>query len=188
MYRIQQSISTNLVRHRRGICNIRTLRDQNTLTEEQKPERKYSNIHKCRYTGKQVSRHSGIEAAGSNWYWSVNESYKSIHRSISCACLSAVGDSGCVPSSFLLTTINKCLRTKDTNCCIWNLFSWLLDVQLKLYIKQSWVQGLLGCILRFMMRHAFSMGDRSGLQVGQSHTKRRCCSSYRMWLCIVLLK
>ncbi len=43
------------------------------------------------------------------------------------------------------------------------------------------------------MRHTFSIGDRSGLQAGQSSTRTsssaaRTCNVCRMWFCIVLLK
>ncbi len=49
-------------------------------------------------------------------------------------------------------------------------------------------------ILRFKMRHTFSIGDRSGLQAGQSSTRTLLppqpglCNVCRMWFCIVLLK
>ncbi len=44
------------------------------------------------------------------------------------------------------------------------------------------------------MRHTFSIGDRSGLQAGQSSTRtlflrsQGLCNVCRMWFCIVLLK
>ena len=74
-----------------------------------------------------------------------------------------------VTSPFLLITLNKHFGREETNSlsfscgilshsCLMNRFSC------------STVRGLLCRILRFIMRHTFSMGDRSGLQAGQGRT------------------
>ena len=71
-------------------------------------------------------------------------------------------------SPFLLISLCNSLGTEDINCC-----SFASGI-----FAQSWcIQGLscskvCGChclILLFMMRHTFSIEDRSGLQAGQSH-------------------
>ena len=72
--------------------------------------------------------------------------------------------------TFPLTTLNKCLGTEDTNC--WSFVGGILSHSCLMYsFSCSTVRGLRCRILRFIMRHTFSMGDRSGLQAGQSSTR-----------------
>ena len=76
----------------------------------------------------------------------------------------------CVTSPFLLTTLNKRLGTEDTNC--WSFVGGILSHSCLMYsFSCSTVRGLRCRILRFIMRHTFSMEIGSGLQAGQSSTR-----------------
>ena len=76
----------------------------------------------------------------------------------------------CVTSPFLFTTLNRRLGTEDTNC--WSFVGGILSHScLMNNFNCSTVRGHRARILRFIMRHTFSMGDRSGLQAGQSSTR-----------------
>ena len=75
----------------------------------------------------------------------------------------------CVKSPLLLTTLNKHLGTDDTN--FWSFVSGILCHSCLIYdFSCSTVRGLRCRILRFVMCHTFSRGDRSWLQAGQSST------------------
>ena len=76
----------------------------------------------------------------------------------------------CVTSPFLLTTFNRRLGTEDINS--WSFVGGILSHScLMNNFSCSTVRGLRSRILRFIMRHTFSMGDGSGLQEGQSSTR-----------------
>ncbi len=94
---------------------------------------------------------------------------------------------------FLFTTLKRRLGTEDTKW--WSVSGVILShSSCKQVLRWATVRGLRCRILRFKMRHTFSIGDRSGLQAGQSSTRtlflRRpgLCNVCRMWFCIVLLK
>lgn len=74
----------------------------------------------------------------------------------------------CVTSPFLLTTL-KCLGTEDTNG--WSFVGGIFSHSCLMYdFRPSTVRGVRCHILRFIMRHAFPMDCRSGLQADQSST------------------
>ncbi len=94
---------------------------------------------------------------------------------------------------FLFTTLKRCLGTEDTKW--WSVSGVILShSSCKQVLRWATVRGLRCRILRFKMRHTFSIGDRSGLQAGQSSTRtlflrsQDFCNVCRMWFCIVLLK
>ena len=82
-----------------------------------------------------------------------------------------------VTSPFLLITLCNHLGTEDINCCSFasGIFahSWCIQD-----LSCSTVRGRRCLILLFMMRHTFSIGDRSGLQAGQSSTRTLCLRSH----------
>ncbi len=93
---------------------------------------------------------------------------------------------------FLFTTQRR-LGTEDTKW--WSVSGVILShSSCKQVLRWATVRGLRCRILRFKMRHTFSIGDRSGLQAGQSSTRtlflrsQDFCNVCRMWFCIVLLK
>ncbi len=94
---------------------------------------------------------------------------------------------------FLFTTLKRRLGTEDTKW--WSVSGVSLShSSCKQVLRWATVPGLRCRILRFKMRHTFSIGDRSGLQAGQSSTRTLflrqpgLCNVCRMWFCIVLLK
>ncbi len=94
---------------------------------------------------------------------------------------------------FLFTTLKIRLGTEDTKW--WSVSGVILShSSCKQVLRWATVRGLRCRILRFKMRHTFSIGDRSGLQAGQSSTRTLFLRSQdfvmcgRMWFCIVLLK
>ncbi len=94
---------------------------------------------------------------------------------------------------FLFTTLKRRLGTEDTKW--WSVSGVILShSSCKQVLRWATVRGLRCRILRFKMRHTFSIGDRSGLQAGQSSTRTLfppqpgLCNVCRMWFCIVLLK
>ena len=71
--------------------------------------------------------------------------------------------------NFPLTTLSKRLGTEETN--FWSFSGGILSHSCLMYsLSCSTVRDLHCCILHFIMLHTFSMGDRSGLQAGQSST------------------
>ena len=86
-----------------------------------------------------------------------------------------------VASSFLITLCN-CLGTEDINCCSFasGIFahSWCIQD-----LSCPTVRGCCCLILLFMMCHTFSIGDRSGLQAGQSSTHTLCPLSHALVTC-----
>ena len=82
------------------------------------------------------------------------------------------GTAACLPlyiSPFLLITLNKRLGTEDTK--FWSFVGGNLYHSCLIYdFSCSTVRGLRCRILCFIMGRPFSMGDRSGLQAGQSST------------------
>ncbi len=91
---------------------------------------------------------------------------------------------------FLFTTLKRRLGTEDTKW--WSVSGVILShSSCKQVLRWATVRGLRCRFLRFKMRHTFSIGDRSGLQAGQSSTlppQPGLCNVCRMWFCIVLLK
>ncbi len=90
---------------------------------------------------------------------------------------------------FLFTTLKRRLGTEDTKW--WSVSGVILShSSCKQVLRWATVRGLRCRILRFKMRHTFSIGDRSGLQAGQSSTRTLFLRSqdFVMWFCIVLLK
>ncbi len=94
---------------------------------------------------------------------------------------------------FLFTTLKRRLGTEDTKW--WSVSGVILShSSCKQVLRWATVRGLRCRILRFKMHHTFSIGDRSGLQAGQSSTPHPLppqpglCNVCRMWFCIVLLK
>ncbi len=93
---------------------------------------------------------------------------------------------------FLFTTLKRRLGTEDTKW--WSVSGVILShSSCKQVLRWATVWGLRCRILHFKMRHTFSIGDRSGLQAGQSSTRTLfvgpgLCNVCRMWFCIVLLK
>ncbi len=70
---------------------------------------------------------------------------------------------------FLFTTLKRRLGTEDTKW--WSVSGVILShSSCKQVLRWATVRGLRCRILRFKMRHTFSIGDRSGLQAGQSST------------------
>ena len=82
-----------------------------------------------------------------------------------------------VTSPFLLITLCKHLGTEDINCCCFasEIFAHSSCVQ---DLSCSTFRGHRCLILLFMMRHTFWIGDRSGLQAGQSSTRTLCLRSH----------
>ncbi len=71
---------------------------------------------------------------------------------------------------FLFTTLKRRLGTEDTKW--WSVSGVILShSSCKQVLRWATVRGLRCRILRFKMRHTFSIGDRSGLQAGQSSTR-----------------
>ncbi len=85
---------------------------------------------------------------------------------------------------FLFTTLKRRLGTEDTKW--WSVSGVILShSSCKQVLRWATVRGLRCRILRFKMHHTFSIGDRSGLQAGQSST--RTPYHDRPWLLDLLL-
>jgi len=83
----------------------------------------------------------------------------------------------CVTSPFLLTTLTKRLGTEETN--FWSFSDGILSHSCLMYsLSCSTVRGLRCRILRFIMCHTFSMGDRSGPHTGQGSTRTLLLQSH----------
>ncbi len=94
---------------------------------------------------------------------------------------------------FLFTTLKRRLGTEDTKW--WSVSGVILShSSCKQVLRWATVRGLRCRILRFKMRHTFSIGDRFGT-AGRSvkypyplPPQPGLCNVCRMWFCIVLLK
>ncbi len=83
---------------------------------------------------------------------------------------------------FLFTTLKRRLGTEDTKW--WSVSGVILShSSCKQVLRWATVRGLRCCILRFKMRHTFSIGDRSGLQAGQSSTRTLFLRSQDFVMC-----
>ncbi len=83
---------------------------------------------------------------------------------------------------FLFTTLKRHLGTEDTKW--WSVSGVILShSSCKQVLRWATVRGLRCRILRFKMRHTFSIGDRSGLQPGQSSTRTLCLRSQDFVMC-----
>ncbi len=83
---------------------------------------------------------------------------------------------------FLFTTLKRCLGTEDTKW--WSVSGVILShSSCKQVLRWATVRGLRCRILRFKMRHTFSIGDRSGLQAGQSSTRTLFLRSQDFVMC-----
>ncbi len=83
---------------------------------------------------------------------------------------------------FLFTTLKRRLGTEDTKW--WSVSGVILShSSCKQVLRWATVRGLLCRILRFKMRHTFSIGDRSGLQAGQSSTRTLFLRSQDFVMC-----
>ncbi len=83
---------------------------------------------------------------------------------------------------FLFTTLKRRLGTEDTKW--WSVSGVILShSSCKQVLRWATVRGLRCRILRFKMRHTFSIGDRSGLQAGQSSTRTLFLRSQDFVMC-----
>ncbi len=83
---------------------------------------------------------------------------------------------------FLFTTLKRRLGTEDTKW--WSVSGVVLShSSCKQVLRWATVRGLRCRILRFKMRHTFSIGDRSGLQAGQSSTRTLFLRSQDFVMC-----
>ncbi len=83
---------------------------------------------------------------------------------------------------FLFTTLKRRLGTEDTKW--WSVSGVILShSSCKQVLRWATVRGLRCRILRFKMRHTFSIGDRSGLQAGQSSTRTLLLRSQDFIMC-----
>ncbi len=82
---------------------------------------------------------------------------------------------------FLFTTLKRRLGTEDTKWCFRCNFR--SHSSCKQVLRWATVRGLRCRILRFKMRHTFSIGDRSGLQAGQSSTRTLFLRSQDFVMC-----
>ena len=84
----------------------------------------------------------------------------------------------CITSPLLLRKLNKYL---DPNC--WSVVCeiFLILAWYTTSVAQQW--GVCCHILPFIMRHTFSMGDRSGLQAGQSSSRTLLLRSHIVVTC-----
>ncbi len=83
---------------------------------------------------------------------------------------------------FLFTTLKRRLGTEDTKW--WSVSGVILShSSCKQILRWATVRGLRCRILRFKMRHTFSIGDRSGLQAGQSSTRTLFLRSQDFVMC-----
>ncbi len=83
---------------------------------------------------------------------------------------------------FLFTTLKRRLGTEDTKW--WSVSGVILShSSCKQVLRWATLRGLRCRILRFKMRHTFSIGDRSGLQAGQSSTRTLFLRSQDFVMC-----
>ncbi len=83
---------------------------------------------------------------------------------------------------FLFTTLKRRLGTEDTKW--WSVSGVILShSSCKQVLRWATVRGLRCRILRFKMRHTFSIGDRSGLQAGQASTRTLFLRSQDFVMC-----
>ncbi len=83
---------------------------------------------------------------------------------------------------FLFTTLKRHLGTEYTKW--WSVSGVILShSSCKQVLRWATVRGLRCRILRFKMRHTFSIGDRSGLQAGQSSTRTLFLCSQDFVMC-----
>ncbi len=83
---------------------------------------------------------------------------------------------------FLFTTLKRRLGTEDTKW--WSVSGVILShSSCKQVLRWATVRGHRCRILRFKMRHTFSIGDRSGLQAGQSSTRTLFLRSQDFVMC-----
>ncbi len=83
---------------------------------------------------------------------------------------------------FLFTTLKRRLGTEDTKW--WSVSGVILShSSCKQVLRWATVRGLRCRILRFKMCHTFSIGDRSGLQAGQSSTRTLFLRSQDFVMC-----
>ncbi len=83
---------------------------------------------------------------------------------------------------FLFITLKRRLGTEDTKW--WSVSGVILShSSCKQVLRWATVRGLRCRILRFKMRHTFSIGDRSGLQAGQSSTRTLFLRSQDFVMC-----
>ncbi len=83
---------------------------------------------------------------------------------------------------FLFTTLKRRLGTEDTKW--WSVSGVILShSSCKQVLRWATVRGLRCRILRFKMHHTFSIGDRSGLQAGQSSTRTLFLRSQDFVMC-----
>ncbi len=83
---------------------------------------------------------------------------------------------------FLFTTLKRRLGTEDTKW--WSVSGVILShSSCKQVLRWATVRGLRCRILHFKMRHTFSIGDRSGLQAGQSSTRTLFLRSQDFVMC-----
>ncbi len=83
---------------------------------------------------------------------------------------------------FLFTTLKRRLGTEDTKW--WSVSGVILShSSCKQVLRWATVQGLRCRILHFKMHHTFSIGDRSGLQEGQSSTSTLFLRSQDFVMC-----
>ena len=98
-----------------------------------------------------------------------------------------VGTEVCLPlgniTFVMLPTLCNHLGTEDINCCSFAsgivAHSWCIQD-----LSCSTVRGCRCLILLFMMRYTFSIGDRAGLQAGQSSTRSLCLQSHDVVTCV----
>ncbi len=83
---------------------------------------------------------------------------------------------------FLFTTLKRRLGTEDTKW--WSVSGVILShSSCKQVLRWATVRGLRCRILHFKMCHTFSIGDRSGLQAGQSSTRTLFLRSQDFVMC-----
>ncbi len=83
---------------------------------------------------------------------------------------------------FLFTTLKRRLGTEDTKW--WSVSGVILShSSCKQVLRWATLRGLRCRILRFKMHHTFSIGDRSGLQAGQSSTRTLFLRSQDFVMC-----
>ncbi len=83
---------------------------------------------------------------------------------------------------FLFTTLKRRLGTEDTKW--WSVSGVILShSSCKQVLRWATVRGLRCRILRFKMCHTFSIGDRPGLQAGQSSTRTLFLRSQDFAMC-----
>ncbi len=91
-------------------------------------------------------------------------------------------DLGVASAMLYHLSYRKALGTEDTKW--WSVSGVILShSSCKQVLRWATVRGLRCRILRFKMRHTFSIGDRSGLQAGQSSTRTLFLCSQDFVMC-----